>query len=53
MNDVFEVYVSWSNLYGHLSYQQRIRALERENRELRPDVSILEKASAFVALELK
>jgi transposase len=35
------------------SDQQRIRSLERENRELRLDVSILKKASAFFARELK
>lgn len=33
--------------------QQRIRALERENQRLREDVSILKKASAFFARELK
>jgi len=33
--------------------QQRIRELERENERLREDVSILKKASAFFARELK
>lgn len=33
--------------------QQRIRQLERENQRLREDVSILKKASAFFARELK
>jgi len=33
--------------------QQRIRQLEQENRRLREDVSILKKASAFFARELK
>lgn len=33
--------------------QQRIGALERENQRLREDVSILKKASAFFARELK
>lgn len=33
--------------------QQRIRELERENQRLREDVSILKKASAFFARELK
>jgi transposase len=33
--------------------QERIRALERENQRLREDVSILKKASAFFARELK
>lgn len=33
--------------------QQRIRQLEQENRQLRGDVEILEKASAFFARELK
>jgi transposase len=33
--------------------QQRIRQLEEENRKLREDVSILKKASAFFARELK
>ena len=33
--------------------QQRIRELERENHRLREDVSILKKASAFFARELK
>lgn len=33
--------------------QQRIRQLERENQSLREDVSILKKASAFFARELK
>lgn len=35
------------------SEQQRIRELERENQRLREDVSILKKASAFFARELK
>jgi transposase len=35
------------------SEQQRIRQLERENRQLRQDVDILKKASAFFARELK
>jgi transposase len=35
------------------SEQERIRALERENQRLREDVSILKKASAFFARELK
>lgn len=35
------------------SEQQRIRQLETENRQLREDVSILKKASAFFARELK
>lgn len=33
--------------------QQRIRELERENRQLLMDVAILKKASAFFARELK
>ena len=33
--------------------QQRIRQLEQENRQLRADVDILKKASAFFARELK
>ncbi|SHF70128.1 transposase [Lampropedia hyalina DSM 16112] len=33
--------------------QQRIRQLETENQRLREDVSILKKASAFFARELK
>ena len=33
--------------------QQRIRELERENQRPREDVSILKKASAFFARELK
>lgn len=33
--------------------QQRIRQLEQENQQLRQDVSILKKASAFFARELK
>ena len=33
--------------------QQRIRQLELENRQLRGDVEILKKASAFFARELK
>ena len=33
--------------------QQRIRQLEVENRQLRQDVDILKKASAFFARELK
>ncbi len=33
--------------------QQRIRQLEVENRQLREDVSLLKKASAFFARELK
>jgi transposase len=33
--------------------QQRIRQLESENRQLREDVSVLKKASAFFARELK
>ena len=33
--------------------QQRIRQLENENRQLRMDVVILKKASAFFARELK
>ncbi len=33
--------------------QERIRQLERENQRLREDVSILKKASAFFARELK
>ena len=33
--------------------QQRIRQLERENHQLRGDVEILKKASAFFARELK
>jgi transposase len=33
--------------------QQRIRPLEQENRQLRGDVEILKKASAFFARELK
>jgi len=32
--------------------QQRIRALEQENRQLRLDVTLLKKASAFFAREL-
>jgi len=32
--------------------QQRIRVLESENRQLRQDVSLLKKASAFFAREL-
>lgn len=33
--------------------QQRIRELERENQRLREDVSLLKKASAFFARDLK
>jgi transposase len=33
--------------------QQRIRQLELENRQLRGDVEVLKKASAFFARELK
>lgn len=33
--------------------QQRIRQLERENRQLRSDNELLKKASAFFARELK
>ena len=33
--------------------QQRIRQLEAENRQLRDDVDILKKASAFFARELR
>ena len=33
--------------------QQRIRQLEQENRQLKMDVDILKKASAFFARELK
>ncbi len=33
--------------------QQRIRQLEQENRQLRTDVDILKKASAFFARDLK
>jgi transposase len=33
--------------------QQRIRELEAENRRLREDVTLLKKASAFFARELK
>ena len=33
--------------------RQRIRQLEQENRQLRGDVEILKKASAFFARELK
>ena len=33
--------------------QQRIRQLEQENRQLRSDVNVLKKASAFFARELK
>lgn len=33
--------------------QQRIRQLELENQQLRQDVSILKKASAFFAREMK
>jgi transposase len=33
--------------------QQRIRQLEQENRQLKGDVDILKKASAFFACELK
>jgi transposase len=33
--------------------QQRIRQLEQENRQLRGDVEVLKKASAFFARELK
>lgn len=33
--------------------QQRIRQLEQENRQLRSDMEILKKASAFFARELK
>jgi transposase len=33
--------------------QQRIRQLEQENRQLRSDVDVLKKASAFFARELK
>ena len=35
------------------SEQQRIRQLEAENRQLRGDVEILKKASAFFARELR
>lgn len=33
--------------------QQRIRQLEQENRQLRQDVEVLKKASAFFAREVK
>ena len=33
--------------------QQRIRQLEAENKQLRADVDILKKASAFFARELR
>jgi transposase len=33
--------------------QQRIRQLENENRQLRSDVDVLKKASAFYARDLK
>jgi transposase len=33
--------------------QQRIRQLEHENRQLRSDVDVLKKASAFFAREMK
>jgi len=33
--------------------QQRIRQLEAQNRQLRGDVDILKKASAFIARELR
>ncbi len=33
--------------------QQRIRQLEQENQQLRQDVNILKKASAFFAREMK
>lgn len=33
--------------------QQRIRQLEQENQQLRQDVTILKKASAFFAREMK
>ena len=33
--------------------QQRIRQLENENRQLRSDVDVLKKASAFFAREMK
>jgi transposase len=33
--------------------QQRIRQIEAENRQLRGDVDILKKASAFFARELR
>jgi transposase len=33
--------------------QQRIRQLELENQQLRQDVTILKKASAFFAREMK
>jgi transposase len=33
--------------------QQRIRQLENENRQLRSDVDVLKKASAFFAREVK
>ena len=33
--------------------QQRIRQLEQENQQLRQDVTILKKASAFFACEMK
>ena len=49
-----------SELNGHAGIgkpltqeQQRIRQLEEENRQLRMDVTILKKASAFFARELK
>lgn len=35
------------------SEQQRIRKLEQENQRLREDVSLLKKASAFFARELR
>lgn len=35
------------------SEQQRIRQLENDNRQLRQDVDILKKASAFFAREMK
>ena len=41
------------DLPGLAPEQQRIRELERENQRLREDVSVLKKASAFFARELK
>ena len=36
-----------------MAEQQRIRQLEQESRQLRSDVDVLKKASAFFARELK
>jgi len=42
-----------TGLQLHTAEQQRIRQLELENQQLRQDVTILKKASAFFAREMK